>query len=282
MAFHDTVERGIDYDLCSYGTSRLPFRGPCRDPGGGYAVALGGSETFGRYVKHPFPDLIEVDIGICLNLGCVIAGPTAFLSDPTVMDLVTGAQVVVLQITGAHNLSNPFFRVHRRRNDRFLHATDALRDLYPELDFTEVHFVRHLLGTLESADATRFAVVRDALRSAWTDSFAELRAAATGRVIPLWIARRTPDAPADRLSDGDPSYVTRAMADRVFGAGHMVEIVRPPVEDDDQEGKVFSRAERAAALQMPGPVAHRLAARALMERIAKADTKKGPPTTTGP
>ena len=82
MAFHDTVERGIDYDLCSYGTSRLPFRGPCRDPGGGYAVALGGSETFGRYVKHPFPDLIEVDIGICLNLGCVNAGPTAFPMGP--------------------------------------------------------------------------------------------------------------------------------------------------------------------------------------------------------
>ncbi|HAW46955.1 MAG TPA: hypothetical protein DCX34_06910, partial [Roseovarius sp.] len=57
--------------------------------------------------------------------------------------------------------------VHPRRNDRFVAATDALRVLYAEVDFTEFHFTRHLMRRLAAISPARFARLRTAVQEAW-------------------------------------------------------------------------------------------------------------------
>ena len=57
--------------------------------------------------------------------------------------------------------------MHPRRNDRFLRASERLQSLYPEVDFTEFHFNRHLLGRLQELSEERFAEIAGELRQAW-------------------------------------------------------------------------------------------------------------------
>ncbi len=64
-----------------------------------------------------------------------------------------------MQAVGLANLSNTFYSVHPRRNDRFLGATPRLRALYPEMDFTDFAFARHLLHSLSALASRRFSEV---------------------------------------------------------------------------------------------------------------------------
>jgi len=83
-----------------------------------------------------------------VNLGVLNAGLDVLSSDPAIVAALGQAEAAVLQITSAHNMTNRFYKVHPRRNDRFLKASSVLRTIYPEVDFTEFHFTRHLLSHL--------------------------------------------------------------------------------------------------------------------------------------
>ena len=80
-AMHQTnwAESALDYRPCRYGSSRLLFRGPKKTPKDPYVAFLGGSETYGKFVTSPFPDLTGPDLGVShINLGCHNAGLDAF------------------------------------------------------------------------------------------------------------------------------------------------------------------------------------------------------------
>jgi hypothetical protein len=157
-----------DYPLCRYGTSRAVFRGPPRDLSRPYVAFLGGTATLAKSVASPFVDLVEHGTGLtCVNLGALNAGPDFYLSDPGALEVAGGAELAVVQLPGAETLTNPFYAVHPRRNDRVLCATPALRRLYPEVDFADIHFARHLLTVLSWIDANRFVLVRQALQRTW-------------------------------------------------------------------------------------------------------------------
>jgi hypothetical protein len=53
------------------------------------------------------------------NLGLVNAGIDVFINEPMIQDFCAGAVVTVIQVLGAANMSNRFYAVHPRRNDRF-------------------------------------------------------------------------------------------------------------------------------------------------------------------
>lgn len=187
----------LDYFPCRYGLSRATFRGPARDLSGPYIVALGGSSTFGKYVARPYPTLLEQAMGRPVaNLGGLNAGLDFYLSDPAALRVASRARVAVVQITGADALSNPFYTVHVRRNDRFLTATPALRSLYPEVDFTDIHFTRHLLQVLARTDAARFAGLRATLQDTWLARMRQLMAHLPLRRVLLWLADTPPPAKA--------------------------------------------------------------------------------------
>lgn len=268
MAYAFPGAGALDYFPCQYGTSRILFRGPRRDLSGGYLAMLGGTETYGKYVPQPFAALVEGGLGLpVINLGCMNAGPDVFLNEPAVTDIAARAAVTVVQVLGAQNLSNRYYTVHPRRNDRFLGATPLLRSIFRDVDFTEFHFTRHMLKGLQSTSVDRFEVVAEELRAAWVSRMKLLLSRLSGRTVLLWIADAAPPAPQRRAD------LTRSP---MLVDAEMVQAVRPLATDYVQavrsaeahargtEGMVFAPMEVTAAAGLPGPWAHQEVAAALM------------------
>lgn len=261
MAYAYAGVGALDYLPCRYGTSKLTFRGPRTGLDRPYVAALGGTETYGRFVPEPYPALVERSLGrAVVNFGLVNAGLDVFLGDPTVMNIARGASARVVQIVGAHNLTNRFYSVHPRRNDRFLHASPLLRSIFRDVDFTEFHFTRHMLQTLQAVSSEKFEVVAEELRVVWVHKMtAVLKTLGAGTTL-LWIAARPP-APASRWADlsRDPLLVDREMvcAVRPYAAAYVEIETRAAALADGLTGMAFSQLERPAAAGVPNATAHR-------------------------
>lgn len=265
MAYAYAGEGSLDYFPCHYGGSKLLFRGPQRDLAMPYVVALGGTETYGKFVPRPWPDLVEAESGWrMVNLGCMNAGPDAWLADPGALRVIAGARMAVLQVMGAANLSNRHYSVHPRRNDRFLRAHEPLCVLYPDVDFTNFHFTRHLLRTLHDVSPARFVTLADDLRAAWVRRMRTLIATIGVPVVLLWIGRSAPPPPG-QLSAAEPFLVdSRMIAALRPGLAGWVEVaISPASQAQGLEGMAFAEIERHAALALPGPGAHAEIAAAL-------------------
>lgn len=252
-------------DMCQYAGSRLWFRGPVRALDDAYVACVGGDETFGRFVDRPFPSVLETRLGrSCANFGSLFCGIEAMSRDPGLLELINGSRVCVVQAPDLICQSNRFYRVHPRRNDRFLEPTKDLIDLYPELDFTEFHFVRHLLGRLSSQQDARFEVVAQELRVAWARNLLSL----IKRIIPPVILlrlqiQRQPDM------ETDPIPVDAQMIDalRPACAGVLDLPVRVSGDSDELEDMIFGTLQQPMAEHMIGPATHRMIADALLPMI---------------
>lgn len=186
---------------CRYGTSKLVFRGPQKSLERPYVAFLGGTETYGRFVQYPFVSLIERDLGMsCINLGSVNAGLDAISQDHDILRIAGRASRVVLQLPDMHALSNRFYRVHARRNDRLIEVMPRLVDLYPDLDFTRYNFVQHLVGDLQRESAAQFELVQRDLAAAWMRRVTRLVRQCRGKVWLLWLRYDSPNPLA--LSQG--------------------------------------------------------------------------------
>ncbi len=194
MSFHGKGRWNAAPETCRYGASKLAFRGPKRSLTNEYVAFLGGTETYGRFVARPFAQGIEAATGVaCVNLGQPNAGIDVMLGDPGLVRITSGAAAVVVQVPCAANLSNPFYKVHSRRNDRFLRAEAPLQALFPEVDFTEFSFTRHMLMHLKAVSAERFGEVRHGLAQSWDAGMRRLIAEIRAPVILLWFSERAPD-----------------------------------------------------------------------------------------
>ncbi|MCA0995154.1 DUF6473 family protein [Alloyangia pacifica] len=264
MSYAESVEGALEYFPCRYGRSRTLFRGPKRALHPPYVAFLGGAETFGRFVSEPFAAQVEAalaEAGVphpCVNLGAVNAGIDLYLGDPAVMALADQAEISVLQVMGAQNMSNRFYGVHPRRNDRFLHASDRLQQLYPEVDFTEFHFTLHMLGRLREISQERFAEVTAELRLAWVARMKHLLTLLGGRVVLLWAAGHPPpDTHVDRLAPA-PLFIERGMIEALRPrASAVLELTLPgEVLAGETEGMIFADFEAAAAAEALRPLGH--------------------------
>ena len=113
MSYERIGGAALDYRLCEYDGSRLAFRGPKRSLDEPFVAALGGTETFGKFVPRPYVDRLEDKLEMpCLNLGVMSAGLDAFASDLGVLSMAARAEAVIVQAMGVHNLSNRFYTVH--------------------------------------------------------------------------------------------------------------------------------------------------------------------------
>lgn len=267
----DTLAGGI----CSYEGSRLRVRGPLRDLGKPYLSFLGGTEVFGRFVERPFVQATEAQIGLpCINLGASNAGIDAFARDDALLEIAEGADLTVLQVMGAQNLTNAFYKVHPRRNDRFLRPYDALVHLYPEVDFTEFHFNKHLLVTLRDIAADRYERVCADLQETWVTRMSRVISRLGGRVVLLWL--RYGPQPGDALGAA-PTLVSEQMVEvlrpRVAG---VVEVhVRTAAEAQDMPGMIFGPLELPTAQLMIGPREHERIADELAARLQDIDLISG-------
>jgi hypothetical protein len=272
MSFEHRGPMPLDYRPVVYPGSVLRFRGPGNGMVRPYVLCLGGSETFGRFVHAPFAAQLDTSLPLdVVNMGVMNAGLDVLLGDPAILSAQEGASAVVLQITGAQNMTNRFYSVHPRRNDRFIRATNMLRTIYRDVDFTEFHFTRHLLTHLRGLSPDRFAVVVTELRAAWVARMSGYLRATAAPVHLLWLARRHPDEPGCAHALGhDPLFVTREMLETVSAHAASVTIVAPDVgkQTTTTRGMFFAAREEAAARALPGPDLHDLAAERLKAALS--------------
>ena len=268
MAYERFTDESLNYDLCEYPGSRLRFRGPRRDLTGDYVAFLGGTDTFGKYIVQPFPDLVEQALNLpCVNFGWCNAGADVFVNDEGVLDAARRARAVVLQLPCAQNMSNRYYSVHPRRNDRFLGPTALMRNVFPEVDFTEFNFTRHLLRHLQAAAPDRFATLRKELQTLWISRMRLLLSVFDQPVVLLWLSKRRPGERNDRPDLAlDPALVTRPMIEAIERDGTQFVQVCASVDACVQgtQGMVYSEMEETAAAQLLGPVSHAEAAEALV------------------
>lgn len=267
MSYELKSALALSGEPCSYGQSRLLVRGPQRSLDEPYIAFLGGTEVYGRFVEFPFVDSLHGQIGMeCINLGSVNAGLDSFVQDETLIGIAKNAHISVLQMLGAQNISNPYYRVHPRRNDRFLQAHPALKALYPEVDFTEFHFNKHLLCSLQEISGQRFEQVRKQLQRSWVERMSALVEELDGRVLLLWLRY---DLEAAEFRE-EPALVDRAMADalRPKVQGILEFRAESAAAAQDIAGMVFGQMELPAARHMIGPKEHLRIAGALAEQLS--------------
>ncbi len=268
MAFAFQGAAALDYSVCRYGNSKVQFRGPRCDLSEQYVACLGGTETFGKFVPDPYPALVQGRLGVAMaNLGCVNAGIDVFLNEPAIADVAAGAKVTVLQILGAQNLSNRYYTVHPRRNDRVVHAAPGLKALYRDIDFTEFHFTRHLLGALARKSPERFEVVAEELRTAWISRMKLLLARLSSNTLLLWVANHAP-APrrqTNLLLQNDPLLVDTEMLAtiRPYATDYLQVVGSPMAQLNGLRGMAFAEFDRPAAAEVLGPGVHHEVAQSL-------------------
>ena len=256
MSYELKSAGALSGEPCRYGQSRLLVRGPERTLDAPYVAILGGTEVYGRFVEFPFVDSLQAQLGVnCINLGSVNAGLDSFVHDKTLIGIAQEAELCVLQMLGTQNISNPYYRVHPRRNDRFLQAQPALKTLYPEVDFTEFHFNKHLLCSLQEVCEQRFARVRDQLQRSWLDRMSELIAALDGQVVLLWLRYELDGGTGFR---SEPALVDQPMVDALRAKVQSVLEFRTAsaAASRDIAGMTFGQLELPTARHMIGPKEH--------------------------
>ena len=258
MSFEVPSAHALDVGPCRYGDSRLLVRGPQRDLDQPFVAALGSSDTYGKFVDQPFAARIETALGMpCVNFGCVNAGVDAFLNDDVILGIAGAAKAVIVQVMGAQNLSNRFYRVHPRRNDRFLEPTVLLTKIYPEVDFTEFHFNKHMLQFLRAKSADRFDVIQQELQAAWVGRMKLFLKAIKAPVLLAWL-RHDASETVEPDFGADPLFVTRAMLDQIENEiGGLAEIrVQTARQTGDLYDMKFGPLEAPVAEQSIGQGMH--------------------------
>ncbi|MEM8654882.1 MAG: DUF6473 family protein [Pseudomonadota bacterium] len=265
MSIESLGPGGLDYLPCRYGNSKVLFRGPRRSLDDPFIAFFGGTITYGKFVQTPFPDLVEQTIGTtCVNFGSLNGGVDVFATDPYLREVSGIATTTVIQITSPRNMSNRFYRVHPRRNDRFVEASALLRAIYREVDFAEFNFTNHMLKRLNLVSPERFETVVEELQTAWVARMRLVLSQINGRTVLLWASQQTPEEATQDL-ECDLGLVSREMIDKVSElATEYVEVVMSDAAiEAGTEGMMFSEMDAAAARAMLGPLAHREIADAL-------------------
>lgn len=207
---------GSLYSPCYYTGVDGAFRGPKRSLDGPYVTFLGGTVMYGKYAKSAIPDLVEQMTGVpCVNLGVMNGGVPAMTASG-LQNIANGGLATVIEVVGAHNLSNQFYRVHPRRNDRLVSPTRLFRKVFPEVDLSDIHFTRHLLSLICSKAPSRFDTVIEELRASWVEQMQALLDDLSGPKILLWVVPKPrPAAQPGGLADPlfiDPAAVASLQA----------------------------------------------------------------------
>lgn len=268
MAYENLSEGALDYLPCRYGKSKLLFRGPRKKMDGNYVAVIGGTETYGKFIEKPFTALVEDEINTTsVNFGCVNAGADVFLNEPTILEACSKARVTVVQAMGAQNMSNRFYAVHPRRNDRFLKASKLLEMVFREVDFTDFHFTRHMLSTLKNLSEERFALVQDELKEAWKARMQIMLEKIEGKTVVLWIDDPNSDGGSDL--GHDPLFVDKEMIEAI--RPYCTKVVEVRLSDqarqDGVEGMIYPEMEEPVAKKMMGMKAHQEIADSLSDAL---------------
>ncbi len=230
-------------------------------------ACAGGEETFGRFVDRPYAAILEDRLDRrCLNLGSLFCGVDALCGDAGLFELLNRAELCVLQAPGLLSQSNRFYRVHPRRNDRVLAPSSELTHLYPEADFTDVHFVGHLMVYLQQFRDARVEIVLEELRRNWVKKISELldRLEVPVVLLGLRVLQHTEDHRDPVSAEVSPCMLN---AVRPHCAGMVKIAVQVSGQSEELEDMLFGTLQQPMAEHMIGPAAHKTIADALIEPV---------------
>ena len=210
----------IDYELYQLPGVRYDLRGP-RVTTEQYVACVGAAQTFGRFAERPFPKLISSALGMdALNLGRGGAGPNYPLSNPTLLQYINRARVVIVQVLSGRSQSNSLFRtVHDGMMG--IHLVDGR-------EVSAMDFYEWLLN--QGPDLTNKIVAET--RENYVSAMSQMLDAIKPPKILLWFSTRTPEyqerweSTIWKLWGEFPHLVNREMVDRIRGyADRYVECV---------------------------------------------------------
>lgn len=260
---------GLTYSLCQYPGARVTYRGPPANLQRPYMAFIGASETFGPFVEAPFPTLIAEAYGVeVLNLGVRNAGPDVHLQSRAMLQLTSVAVATVVQVPLIPNLSNRFYRVHPRRNDRFLCITEELRALAPYVDLCDVNFIGHFWAELARQAPDVVSLVRQEVEEVWLDRMRLMLRHIKSPVYLLVIEKDVAN-PAAKWA------VSRTMLDALRSLVSQIVHVRPS-QQALREGRstlMFSDAEFSKASGALNATAHKDVAHGVMAAMDDAMKK---------
>ena len=160
-----------------------------------------------------------------LNLGVQHSGAGFYTEDDAIHEIIENAQVVFVEAPSVVNQSNPFYRVHPRRNNRFMTAFGPLYDLFPEADFVECHFTKHLITKLITIDAARADIVFRTLQDEWVRNVTIMRARWRAKTVVHWYKKPQASQPEFEFPVADLIGFYPGMYDAVLQAqDHVVSV----------------------------------------------------------
>ena len=192
----------VDYQMYQDPVSGLFFRGPQAGPlePGGYIVCLGAAQTFGCFTEHPYPQLLEKELGMpVVNLGYGGAGPRFFVRHPELLPLINGAALVIVQVMSARSEDNDRFvsdgleYLTVRQTGERVSALKGYTDLLAEHDRRlqwMPGLARKLTRVVKGHPEVRRLLAQT--RANWIANYRELFSQITAPTALLWFSRRTP------------------------------------------------------------------------------------------
>jgi LPS sulfotransferase NodH len=192
----------FDYEL--FAMSSFPgrtFRGPPADIAQPFAVCIGAAQTFGRFTKSPFPQILSERLKLpFLNLAVGGVGPRHY-DDDAYLQTINRAEAVVIQVLSGRSASNSLFD-NREKGDLFgRRISDGkvmrFEEFYDDLCATSPELIESIIKETQQD---------------YVNSFIHLLSRIHVPKILLWMSDRDPavEYPSYRLNSF-PQFVTKGM-----------------------------------------------------------------------
>lgn len=181
--YQNSDRRIIDYRQIILGGEA--FRGPLPDRmySDEKLAFAGAAQTFGRFVRVPFPTMLGSVFNLdVLNLGYAGVGASFYLSRPYLLHQLSMSKAVVIQVMSGRSTANSVFDAPGGRNT-LVRRSDRR-------SMTDGPAYRWLLETEGAAKA--IAVIRET-QERWVEETRTLAAAIQTRKILFWFSPRGTD-----------------------------------------------------------------------------------------
>ena len=193
-----------------------------------YVTVLGAASAFGRHAEEPFAHTLRKTLGIpVLNLSASAAGPSYFLNNERILELVNGSAACIVQATAARSCGNSEYNNEHSGKGVVKRTADG-----PDAEAVNIRKIYQKLWDEGRVDEALRLIAES--KATWVDENIALLNAIRVPKIFLWLSSREPDYEPDMKS-----YQTYTGAFPQLVDGPMVEAVRPHA---DAYVKVATRA----------------------------------------
>lgn len=206
----------VDYQIWKMWTPQTGFalRGPrpASMKPGEYCASIGAASTFGRFVTHPYPQLLGEKLGISsVNLGFSGVGPS-FYVDPknvTLLNVMNRSKFVTISVFSGRSQSNSRFKTAPYSQEQYV--LDNGQVIPADLAYQEL---------LETADTKTIVDLVAETRLRYLRTFIYLLKQIKVPKVLVWFSQRSPDytesyeSPYQLLS-GFPQLVNQAMVNEL-------------------------------------------------------------------